>query len=192
MKKLSAITFVLVIFLTLFACNAKNAKSSETTLNTTKNPSVSPAILAEMDAREALDLANKWKTSNPQITSFITPDNLIFEFPDKKKVEISLPEDSMMIAIAPYVDKTHRCASHYISGCQGELVDVPVKVLAVKDDGTVLIDRTINTKSNGFIELWFPRNIDITLTLESLKRRVEGELSTFTDSNTCITTMQLL
>ena len=146
----------------------------------------------KLDAGEALVLANKWKTSNPEVTSFITPDKLNFEFADKKRVEISLPDDSMMIAIAPYVDKTHSCATHYISGCQGELVDVPVKILALKDDGTVLIDSSVNTMSNGFIELWLPRNINITLTLESMNRKAEGELTTFSDSNTCITTMQLL
>ncbi len=189
MKKLSVITFVLIILLPLIACSAKR---SETTLNTTKDPSVSTAMLAGLDAGEALDLANKWKTSNPEITSFITPDNLIFEFSDKKKVEISLPGDSMMIAVAPYVDKIHRCSTHYISGCQGELVDVPVKVLALQENGTILINKTITTMSNGFIELWLPRDINITITMESMNRKVEGKLSTFTDSNTCITTMQLL
>ncbi len=189
MRKLSVITFVLVILLTLITCSAN---SSKTTLETTKEPSVSPTMLNGLNAEEALILANKWKISNPEVSSFITPDNLVFEFPDKKKVEIPLPADSMMIAIAPYVDKTHRCATHYISGCQGELVDVPVKVLAVKNDGTVLIDQTLSTMSNGFIELWFPRDINITLTMESMNRKVEGELSTFSDSNTCITTMQLL
>jgi hypothetical protein len=35
-------------------------------------------------------------------------------------------------------------------------------------------------------------NIDITLTLESMNKKIEGQLTTFSNSNTCITTMQLL
>lgn len=189
MKKLFVITFVLVILLTLITCSEK---SSKTTPETTKKLSVSPTMLDGFTAEEALVLANKWKTSNPEVSSYITPENIVFEFPDKMNVEIPLPGDSMMIAIAPYVDKTHSCSTHYISGCQGELVDVPVKVLAVKNDGTVLIDQTLTTMSNGFIELWFPRDIDITLTMESMTRKAEGQLTTFSDSNTCITSMQLL
>jgi hypothetical protein len=149
-------------------------------------------MLDGLDAREALALANKWHTSNPKVTSFITPKKISFEFPNKKTVEISLPEDSMMVALAPYVNSTHPCETHYMSGCQGELVDVPVKVLALQVDGTVLIDRTMKTMANGFIELWLPRNKNISLTLESMDRKAEGEITTFSDSNTCITTFQLL
>lgn len=192
MKKIAIITLTLITLLIFSACSPKNTGETRARATNPTKSTVSPTMLDGLDAREALVLANNWKTSNPEVTSFITPDNLNFEFPNKKKVEISLPDDSMMIAIAPYVDKTHACSTHYISGCQGELIDVPVKVLALKDDGTVLIDSTINTMSNGFFELWLPRNINITLKLESMNRKVEGELTTFSDSNTCITTMKLL
>ncbi len=192
MKKIAIFTLILISLLIFSACSPKNTVKTQTQGMSSVKSSVSPTMLDNLGAKEALALANRWKTSNPEVTSFITPDKLNFEFPNKKKVEISLPDDSMMIAIAPYVDKTHTCAMHYISGCQGELVDVPVKVLALQDDGTVLINQTITTMSNGFIELWLPRNINITLTMESMNRKVEGKLATFSDSNTCITTMQLL
>lgn len=192
MKKTAIFTLTLITLLIFSACSQKNTVEAQAQATIPTKSTVSPTMLDGLDAREALVLANKWKTSNPEVTSFITPDKLNFEFPNKKKVEISLPDQSMMIAIAPYVDKTHTCSTHYISGCQGELIDVPVKVLALKDDGTVLIDSTINTMSNGFFELWLPRNINITLKLESMNRKVEGELTTFSDSNTCITTFKLL
>ena len=192
MRKIAIITLTLITLLIFSACSPKNTVEAQAQTTIPTKSTVSPSILDGLDAREALALANKWKTSNPEVTSFITPDNLNFEFPNKKKVEISLPDQSMMIAIAPYIDKTHTCSTHYISGCQGELIDVPVKVLALKDDGTVLIDSTINTMSNGFFELWLPRNINITLKLESMNRKVEGTLATFSDNDTCITTMKLL
>lgn len=189
MKKLTVISFVLVILLTLTACSAK---SNAAINNTIKHPSVSPILLTGLDAKEALALANEWKISNSEVTSFITPDKLHFEFPDNNNVEISLPKDKMMIAIAPYITKTHRCSTHYVSGCQGELADIPVRVLAVQKNGTVLVDSTMKTMSNGFIELWLPRDLNITLTMESMNKKVEGLLTTYSDSNTCITTMQLL
>ena len=189
MKQIAILALSFISLLIFLACSPGEAQVQPADPS---KSTISPTMLDKLDAGEALVLANKWKTSNPEVTSFITPDKLNFEFADKKRVEISLPDDSMMIAIAPYIDKTHSCATHYISGCQGELVDVPVKILALKDDGTVLIDSSVNTMSNGFIELWLPRNINITLTLESMNRKAEGELTTFSDSNTCITTMQLL
>jgi hypothetical protein len=192
MKKITIFILTLTTLLIFSACRPNNMSEIKSSALRSAKSNVSPMFLENLDVKEALALANKWKTSNPEVTSFITTEKLNFEFPDKKKFVISLPHDSMMIAIAPYIDKTHRCATHYISGCQGELVDVPVKVVALKDDGTVLMDRTVTTMSNGFIELWLPRNIDITLTLESMNKKIEGQLTTFSNSNTCITTMQLL
>jgi len=185
--KIIALSFIsLIIF---FACSSREEQLQSVS---SSKFSILPTVLDNLNAREALALANKWKTSNPEITSFIEPDKLIVQFPGKITVEIPLPEDSMMIALAPYVNKTHPCETHYVSGCQGELVDVSVKVLALQDDGTVLIDQTMKTMANGFIELWLPRNKNISLTLESMNLKSEGELTTFSDSNTCITTFQLL
>ncbi|HEB09981.1 MAG TPA: hypothetical protein ENI06_02065 [Spirochaetales bacterium] len=189
MKRISLLALFLASLLILLACSPREEQSQPTSRS---QSTVSPKILDGLDAREALALANKWQTSNPKVTSFITPEKISFEFPNKKTVKISLPEDSMMVALAPYVNSTHPCETHYMSGCQGELVDVPIKVLALQVDGTVLIDRTMKTMSNGFIELWLPRNKNISLTLESMDGKAEGEITTFSDSNTCITTFQLL
>lgn len=115
MKKTAIFTLTLIILLIFSACSPKNTGETQAKVTKPTKSTVSPTMLEGLNARGALVLANKWKTSNPEVTSFITPDKLNFEFPNKKKVEISLPEDSMMIAIAPYVDKTHTCSTHYIS-----------------------------------------------------------------------------
>ncbi|MDA3940984.1 MAG: CueP family metal-binding protein [Spirochaetia bacterium] len=191
MKKIAIIALSLISIIIFFACSSREVQSQPMSSSSSKS-SISPKGLDNLDAREALVLANKWKTSNPEITSFIESDKLIVQFANKTTVEIPLPSESMVVALAPYIDKTHSCSTHYISGCQGELVDVSVKVLALQDDGTVLIDQTMKTMANGFIELWLPRNKNISLTLESMNLKSEGELTTFSDSNTCITTFQLL
>lgn len=192
MKKTIIFIPILISLLIFWSCSPQEAKHAQTPVKKVSLANNNSAMLDGLTAIEALEFANKWKTSNPNITSYITADSLIIQFQDKNKIEIPLPQDSMMIAIAPYVENTHTCATHFISGCQGELTDVPVKVLAVKDDGTVLIDSTMITMSNGFIELWLPRDINFTLTIESMNRRAKEILTTFSDSNTCITTMQLL
>ena len=88
----------------------------------------------------------------------------------------------MVVAVAPYIDETHPCETPYLSGCQGELVGVPVDV----------VDDTVRTMANGFIELWLPRDIEVSISLAARGKLVDGTIGTFTDSRTCITTLQLL
>jgi hypothetical protein len=189
MRNFTVIALSSVILLLFLSCSPKEEMVQS---QSPSKPSVSPEVINNLNAKEALALANKWKTSNPEITSFLESDKLTVKFPNNKTVEIPMPKESMIVALAPYINKTHDCEIHYLSGCQGELVDVPVKLLAVQEDGTVLIDQTMNTMSNGFIELWLPRDKIISLSMESMGKKVEGNIITFKNSNTCITTFQLL
>jgi hypothetical protein len=173
-------------FILLFGCR-DTAKSMNMK---TKKPS--PQILEGLSAKEALAQANSWKKSKADVESFVTPDKIHFNFNSGESVKIPLPTEEMVIALAPYRKETHPCEVHYMSGCQGELVNFPVKVKAEGEDGTILIDTTMKTMHNGFIELWLPRGQEILLTLESRKGRTQGKITTFSDSYTCITTLQLL
>jgi len=145
--------------------------------------------LEGLDARAAVELANAWKGSG--VTSFATPDAVHFVFADGTAVVVPLPDDVMYVSVAPYLQHTHPCATHYMSGCQGELVGAPVHVLAILADGTVLIDEVMPTMANGFIDLWLPRDqaIDLHLSLDGYA--VVGRLTTYADSRTCITDLRL-
>ncbi len=79
------------------------------------------------------------------VTSVVTTQAVNFEFPSGDSASVRLTPDEMFVAIAPYIDQTHRCEIHYMSGCQGELVDVPVDVVARLADGTVVVDDTMRT-----------------------------------------------
>ena len=147
-----------------------------------------PAALDGLDARAAVELANAWKGNG--LTSFVTTEAVHFAFPDGSEVSIVLPEHEVLVSVAPYFTHTHPCATHYMSGCQGELVGAPVHVLALGPDGAVLIDEVMTTPANGFLDLWLPRDlaIDLQMTLDGY--RTVGRISTHAGSDTCVTTMR--
>jgi hypothetical protein len=65
------------------------------------------ANLDGLTARQAVALANKWCEEKQPVKTFINPREIVFDFGNGKTRRIPLPADEMMIAIAPYVQKTH-------------------------------------------------------------------------------------
>ena len=63
--------------------------------------------LRSVDAKGALILANQWKWSKKEIQTYVNGTEAGFRFPDRKVVKIPLPADKMVVAIAPYVKRTH-------------------------------------------------------------------------------------
>ena len=61
-----------------------------------------------IDAVEAMALANEWKWSQKDLKSSVTAREVIFEFADGTKKEIPLPEEKMLVAVAPYIRQTHQ------------------------------------------------------------------------------------
>ena len=65
------------------------------------------ANLNNVDAVQAVAIANEWNWSRKEITSWVTPREVVFKFPDEKIKKIPLPEDKMLVAVAPYIKSTH-------------------------------------------------------------------------------------
>lgn len=65
-------------------------------------------ILKDVDARQALSIANDWKWSEKDIKSHVTGREVVFELSKGKFKRIPLPDDEMMVAIAPYINQTHQ------------------------------------------------------------------------------------
>jgi len=65
------------------------------------------AVLENIDAMQAVQIANEWKWTKKDVTTSIDSREVIFEFPDGKVKRIALPKDKMYVAIAPYIEKTH-------------------------------------------------------------------------------------
>jgi len=65
------------------------------------------ARLNDADAFQAMSIANQWKWSRNMIKSHVTPREVVFEFPNGKAKRVALPGNSMVVAVAPYITRTH-------------------------------------------------------------------------------------
>ncbi|PIC99576.1 MULTISPECIES: CueP family metal-binding protein [unclassified Sporosarcina] len=121
----------------------------------------------------------------------ITSSELIVTDDDKNVTKYDLPEDEFFVSIAPFVNTTHPCDVHSLTGCQGELVEEEFDVHIEDSEGNVILDDVKTTEANGFIDLWLPRDDTFTVTIKQDARETVSEITTFEGDNTCITTMRL-
>ncbi|WP_166245293.1 CueP family metal-binding protein [Paenibacillus turpanensis] len=122
----------------------------------------------------------------------ITPRQLIVTTNDKSKVAYDLPKEEFFVSIAPYLNNTHPCATHSLTSCQGELTNQSFHVYIEDAKGKVVVDQTMKSEANGFIDLWLPRDKTYSITVKHNGKTVKSELSTFETDNTCISTLQLM
>lgn len=124
------------------------------------------------------------------VTTSITSHELIVT-DDRTERKYDLPEEDFFVSIAPFINETHPCAIHSLTGCQGELVENEFNVYIEDDEGSVIVNKTMTSLDNGFIDLWLPRNQNYHVKIEHDEGVAETEISTFEGDDTCITTMQL-
>ena len=72
------------------------------------DPNSPEGRLENVDAKEALAIANEWKWTRKDIRSYVDPRVVAFELPGDKTKKIPLPDDSRVVAVAPYVTYTHQ------------------------------------------------------------------------------------
>ena len=65
-------------------------------------------ILKNADAIQAVAIANQWKWSNKEIKSYVTSREVVFKFSDGKVKKVPLPNDKFLVAVAPYIKRTHK------------------------------------------------------------------------------------
>lgn len=130
--------------------------------------------------------------SDDDVSASITSKELIVTDSDNEKTTYNLPEDEFFVSIAPFINTTHPCTNHSLTGCQGELIDKEFDVFIQDEDGNVVVNETITSLKNGFVDLWLPRDKTFQVKIEYDGKIAESEISTFEGDNTCITTMQLI
>ena len=124
------------------------------------------------------------------VTASITSHELIVT-DNGNETSFDLPGEEFFVSIAPFVKETHPCALHSLTGCQGEIVEKEFQVYIQDEEGNVVVDETMASLENGFIDLWLPRDKTFQVKVEHDGKTAESEVSTFEGDNTCITTMQL-
>jgi len=65
-------------------------------------------LLNNVDAVQAMAIANDWNWSKKEIESFVTSQEVVFKFSKEKEKRIPLPNDKMLVAVAPYIKQTHK------------------------------------------------------------------------------------
>ncbi|WP_017798539.1 CueP family metal-binding protein [Oceanobacillus kimchii] len=111
---------------------------------------------------------------------------------DDTQENYELPEDEFFVSIAPYINETHPCTFHSLTGCQGELVNKPFDIYIEDMEGNLVFDDTVESFDNGFVDLWLPRDQEFKATITYEDKQAKSTISTFEDAPTCITTMQLM
>lgn len=176
----------------LAACNEEDAKVNESNEDNNTSAQVEPTVTqGQTEDIKGLvaDYSNN-KTTDEQAS--ITSQQLIVTDADSNQTVYPLPEEEFFVSIAPYINETHPCKDHSLTGCQGELVNKEIDVLIENEKGEVIVDETMTTMENGFIDLWLPRNDAYIIELSHDGKKVTGDFTTFEEDGTCVTTLQLI
>ncbi|AIN15459.1 Uncharacterised protein [Yersinia pseudotuberculosis] len=99
--------------------------------------------------------------------------------------------DRFYLSFAPYINQTHPCFNHSLSGCRGELTNTPFEVKITDNSGKVIMHQQVTSYQNGFIGVWLPRNIEGTLEVSYQGLTAVSPFATGAESQTCLTTLQL-
>lgn len=121
----------------------------------------------------------------------ITPRELIVNGGSADEKVYTLPQEEFFVSVAPYIDQTHPCQIHSLTGCQGELTEQEFEVTVTDVEGNRIVDQVMKSEANGFIDLWLPRDQTYLMTIEYEGKKAESEISTFDTDNTCVTTFSL-
>ncbi|HEY4600577.1 MAG TPA: CueP family metal-binding protein [Cerasibacillus sp.] len=176
--KLRIIIIAIVASFILVACN--NASTNEENSNESQEAEDIKQLVHDYSIGKANDES-----------ASITSKHLIITDGDQEETILDLPKDEFFVSIAPFINETHPCTNHSLTGCQGEMVEQTFDVYIEDLDGKVVIDETMQSLENGFIDLWLPRDQTFRVKITHEGKEVESEISTFESDGTCITTMQL-
>ncbi|WP_163971664.1 CueP family metal-binding protein [Oceanobacillus halotolerans] len=144
------------------------------------------------EAQNIKELVKDYSLGERQAESAsITSEELIVTESDDTEEAYPLPEDEFFVSIAPFVNETHPCEIHSLTGCQGEMAEEEFDVYIEDEEGNIVVDDKLQSEANGFIDLWLPRDKTYNVTISNDGKIAESQISTFEGDNTCVTTIQL-
>lgn len=140
----------------------------------------------QMDIKEKVD---QYSANKEAEAASITGSELIIG--ENQEERYDLPDDEFFVSIAPFINYTHPCEFHNLTGCQGELESKEMHVKITDGDGEVHVDENMETLKNGFIDLWLPRDREYDITITYGDYKTTGSFSTYENDSTCLTDFQL-
>lgn len=204
---LALITPALAVALGLTGCSSSEQATPAATPAATTAASSAPAAsedavqskLAQLDldGKDVVAVINSLDQTQEDkkigLNGSVRQDELLLTSGEDKSTETSIPmpKDKTYVSVAPYVDKTHECFAHHLTGCQGEQVGKDFQVTFTDAQGKKIIDEKATTYDNGFLGFWVPRDVKGTLIISGEQGKGSIPLSTAADAPTCITTLQL-
>ncbi|MEC9485840.1 MAG: CueP family metal-binding protein [Candidatus Izemoplasma sp.] len=176
MKKIGLLIGSFIVALTLSACSSTNDLES--------------VGLADLTGKEILTGVADGLIEVKDFGLSVYDDELIVIL-DDSRTSVDMPEDEFYLSVAPYINNTHSCTYHSATGCRGELKQETFFVEFIDNEGNVIVSENMDTLSNGFIDLWLPRDVEGTLTITQGELSASKTISTTAGEPTCETTMQL-
>ncbi|MEW9109762.1 MAG: CueP family metal-binding protein [Cytobacillus gottheilii] len=138
------------------------------------------------------ELVKDYSTSDMgKDSASITSHDLIVAKSDGSEHSYELPKDEFFVSIAPYLNETHPCSLHNLTGCQGEMANEEFAVYIEDEEGNAVVDEVMKSQDNGFIDLWIPRDQTYKISIAYKGKKADSTISSFKGDDTCITTMQL-
>jgi hypothetical protein len=64
--------------------------------------------LKNVSAMEAVAIANELKWESTDVKSYVTTHEVVFKYSNGQLTKIRLPKDRMLVAVAPYMNQTHK------------------------------------------------------------------------------------
>lgn len=155
-------------------------------------PSGANKILKQLDLenteiKEVVNILDQRIDEPTNVGARITGDKL-FLYDNEKEYSLDLPTDSFFVSIAPYINEVHPCTIHNLVSCRGEIFNQTMRIRIVDENNQIIIDEDRTTQANGFIGIWLPKGISATLKVDYDGLTVEYPISTYSESDTCITT----
>jgi hypothetical protein len=143
-----------------------------------------------LDGLATKDLVNKLDsiTDEAEGLSASITGTMLTLYDNDEPYEFALPTDEFYLSFAPYVKTVHPCTIHNLISCRGEIMGEEFKVSIIQSDGTVIMDQKVRSLDTGFIGVWLPKDIEAELTVEYKGLSVRHTITTFDDSDTCLTT----
>ena len=123
--RLNITTIILLMSVLLVACNGKSSNEE--------------ILSQDNEIKDIKELVNNYSLGNiTDQSASITSTQLIVTDSDDKELVYDLPEEEFFVSIAPFINETHPCENHSLTGCQGELANQDFNLYIEEDRKSVV------------------------------------------------------